>query len=201
MTRSRVLLAGRLLLLGMCTASPVPIAPQLFPVSWTLPTAGWFQAMNTTAVTAHVNALRAAHSASPVTIDPTLTTVAQTWANQLGGTRTFGHSGFAAYGENLNVASLPKWHSDVHPPPGGGFASTPAVLASIDRWYAEMHAYNGSYSEATGHFTQLIWAESRSIGIGFAVWGDASQDQAIVVMNFYPPGNIMSAAAFHANVQ
>lgn len=191
-----------LALCATCTASPssVPAAPHIFPASWALPTAGWFQPLNVTAVLARVNSMRAAHSAPPVSVDPTLTAFAQTWANRLGGTRYFTHSGFPGYGENLNVAVLPKWHSLTHPPAGGGFPSTPAVLASVARWYAESSAYNGSFSEATGHFSQLVWADSRYVGVGFAVWGDADQDQAVVVMNFYPPGNILSPDAFRANV-
>lgn len=183
----------------------VPVLPPIFPDSWQLPTPGWFQPLNTSAVLTHMNALRAAHSAPPVVMDPTLTAFAQTWANYLGGSRLFFHSGVTAYGETLNVVlqAVRGKRSDSRPPSGGGFPSTAAVMASIDRWYAESTLYNQSspgFSDATGHFTQLVWQGSGSVGVGYAVWGDASQEQTVVTMNFWPPGNILSTSAFRNNV-
>lgn len=182
---------------------PVPSAPSIFPSAWAIPTTGWFQPLNVSAVLAHINSLRASHNAPPVLMDPTLTAFAQTWANKLGGSRTFVHSGYAAYGEDLGVVILPRTHSNTQQPVGGGFPSTAVVLASVDRWYTESTLYNfglPGYSDATGHFTQLVWANSMYIGVGYAVWGDAMQGQAVVCMNFYPPGNILSTVAFGANV-
>ena len=125
------------------------------------------------------------------------------WANNLGGHCLLNHSGFPSYGENLAVSPLPKWGSNAKPPPGGGFPCTAAVLSAVDRWYAEGAAYDYAspgYSDATGHFTQLVWASTRFAGIGYAVWGDASGHRAVVCMDFYGPGNLLSAAAFKANV-
>ena len=119
------------------------------------------------------------------------------------GHATFNHSGYPSYGENLCVTPLPKWGSNAKPPPGGGFPSTPAVLASIDRWYAEASAYSFAapgYSDTTGHFTQLVWAATTHVGVGYAVWGDASSHMAVVCMNFHTPGNVTSASAFRDNV-
>ncbi len=40
----------------------------------------------------------------------------------------------------------------------------------VARWYNEisMHDFNQEYQEDTGHFTQIVWKNSREIGFGVA---------------------------------
>lgn len=53
--------------------------------------------------------------------------------------------------------------------------------------------YTG-FSEETGHFTQLVWRETRSVGCG---WTDCSgkngNDGILLVCNYYPAGNMMAS--------
>ena len=57
-------------------------------------------------------------------------------------------------------------------------------------WYEEVSSYsfsNPGFSMSTGHFTQLVWAGSKSVGFGVAV--DASGSSFYSVANYDPPGN------------
>jgi hypothetical protein len=66
-------------------------------------------------------------------------------------------------------------------------------------WYNEISSYDFSspgYSDATGHFTQVVWYSSLQLGIGIAFNNDGSG--FTVVANYYPAGNVIGA--FPANV-
>jgi len=57
-------------------------------------------------------------------------------------------------------------------------------------WYEEEEGYNYNspgFSSSTGSFTQLVWKESRDIGIGRAF---GSKGQTFVIALYQPPGNI-----------
>lgn len=53
--------------------------------------------------------------------------------------------------------------------------------------------YTG-FSEETGHFTQLVWRGTKSVGCG---WTDCSgkngNDGILLVCNYFPAGNIMAS--------
>lgn len=49
-------------------------------------------------------------------------------------------------------------------------------------------------SLASGHFTQVIWKESKQLGVAFAKMGG----KVVVVANYYPPGNMIGS--FDENV-
>ncbi|KAK0553716.1 sterol-binding protein [Tilletia horrida] len=96
-------------------------------------------------VDAH-NSYRSKHGVQPLTWNATLAKFAQAQSDRC----VWGHSG-GPYGEN--GAS------------GVGFNLTMASAATL--WYNEIQNYNFSqpgFSEATGHFTQLIWKSSSTIG-------------------------------------
>ena len=57
----------------------------------------------------------------------------------------------------------------------------------VDIWYNE-GSYNYNYKkEEANYFTQMIWKNSKSFGIGHTITKD---DKIYVVVNFYPEGNI-----------
>ena len=64
----------------------------------------------------------------------------------------------------------------------------------VESWYDEIKKYDYKYSkfsEETGHFTQLIWAGSKKLGVGL---GYAEKDRMhtfICVAHYYPPGNVI----------
>jgi len=41
----------------------------------------------------------------------------------------------------------------------------------------------------TGHFTQLVWKGSKQLGVGIAFANGGKT--AVVVANYYPPGNYL----------
>ena len=68
-----------------------------------------------------------------------------------------------------------------------------------DLWYREVSQYNynaGSFSRATGHFTQLVWKSSQRLGVGIAY--NSAGTRVVVVARYSPPGNY--ANQYRANV-
>ncbi len=59
-----------------------------------------------------------------------------------------------------------------------------------DSWYSEIKYYDfnqGGFSMQTGHFTQLVWKDTKKVGAGLAYNGDRTK--AYVVAQYAPPGN------------
>jgi glioma pathogenesis-related protein 2 len=130
------------------------------------------------------NQYRAMHGTPPLASSSSLDTSALSWANTMATTGNFVHS---AYGENLwansddSVLTLAK-------------CSQLATLC-VSSWYSEISSYPynapGFYS-ATGHFTQLIWYSSTSLGMGLS-WGKSfsggSGRAFYCVAHYLPYGN------------
>jgi len=58
----------------------------------------------------------------------------------------------------------------------------------VDNWYSEVSSYNfGSpgFSSRTGHFTQLVWINTKKLGMGIA----CGNNKCFVVANYDPAGN------------
>lgn len=70
--------------------------------------------------------------------------------------------------------------------------------ASVDLWYNDSLSYdfsNPGYKEGVGHFTQIVWKNSKKIGCGIAV---DDKETYYVTCHYYPAGNYLSQ--FAANV-
>src|ERR1041385_417079 len=123
-------------------------------------------------VAAH-NAARAKHCAPPLTWSAKLAKVAQDWANQLKAKGcVFGHSGNPNYGENLGAGSIGALDPE----------------STVAMWYDEVKLYkfpDGGFSMRTGHFTQLVWTDTRQVGCGHV----QCKGNDIYVCNYDPPGN------------
>lgn len=119
------------------------------------------------------NAARAKNCAPPLTWSPKIAQVAQAWANQLKAKGcVFGHSGNEKYGENL----------------GAGTIGALDPQSTVDMWYDEIKIYkfpDGGFSMKTGHFTQLVWQDTRQVGCGHV----QCKGNDIYVCNYDPPGN------------
>lgn len=119
------------------------------------------------------NRYRAKHCAPPLTWSPKLAEVAQKWADTLKAKGCmFGHSNNSTYGENLAAGTT-------------GAMPPEAVVAM---WYDEVAKYSfkkPSFSMETGHFTQLVWTDTKSVGCGMA----QCKGMDIWVCNYDPPGN------------
>ena len=130
------------------------------------------------------NKVRAAHHAPALVWDASLADGAQAWANQC----VFQHSSpDGAYGENLYAST------GVQDP----------VADSVKQWAAEESSYDfaaGGFSEATGHFTQVVWKATKHLGCGIASGCGASNDgmDTLVVCRYTPAGNVIGS--FTTNV-
>uniref|UniRef100_A0A182JRC4 SCP domain-containing protein n=1 Tax=Anopheles christyi TaxID=43041 RepID=A0A182JRC4_9DIPT len=121
------------------------------------------------------NALRAKHSAQPLVLDADMCQYAQQWANHLVSRNVLQHRTNNKYGENL-YASYGR--------------SQISGCDAVDSWYNEIKYYrfgaaNPSNFSQVGHFTQVVWKNSRRLGVGVAIQGT----RAYVVCNYDPPGN------------
>ena len=133
----------------------------------------------------HHNRARALLGIPPLTWNAELSAYAQEWANYL------------VYSNNNEIehrSSLGKNTRDFGENIfwGSNFDSF-SVLNASESWYEEKGSYiyqPVSYANfhGTGHYTQMIWSNTKQIGVGVAKGTDGS---IIVVANYYPAGNVI----------
>lgn len=108
--------------------------------------------------------------------DP-LARTAQGWAERLRGMQCeMRHSGAAGLGENL------AWASGIH--------LRPEDVVAL--WVREAQGYNPRSGMCApgamcGHYTQVVWRETRFVGCGMARCGDAE----VWVCTYLPAGNVV----------
>ena len=101
------------------------------------------------------NKYRALHGVQPLRHDPNLEKFAMQRVQYMAQTDIFAHPPNLRVGENL------FWSSGM----------IPSCDTAVTAWYNENRYYNyeaGQPSHVTGHFTQLIWKGSRSVGCAAA---------------------------------
>ncbi len=135
-------------------------------------------------MTALHNQVRAQVGVAPLQWDPELAGEAQAWADALGETCALEHSQRPPppKGENL------FWYSAV------GTAEQ-----AFGAWAAEAENYtyaDNTCSGVCGHYTQIIWSNTRYVGCGFRECTGFSgspmpnaQGGSVFVCNYYPAGN------------
>ena len=134
-------------------------------------------------ISAH-NRYRAKHNSPPLRYSQRASVVAQRWANHLAKQKAMQHGDHEGMGQNLAWASGKELTGE----------------GATDMWYREIEQYNFNnpgFASGTGHFTQLVWAETREVGMGKASVGG----QTFVVANYIPPGNVVGRQNFEKNVQ
>jgi len=125
------------------------------------------------------NEYRRRHGCSPLKLDKKLCKYAQDWAEKLARENRFEHRSNNPYGENLYCT----WSSN----PKKGCSGDKAV----ESWYDEIKQHQFGIeprSMGTGHFTQVVWKDSKSLGIAKA---RSSTGKIIVVANYEPAGNFV----------
>ncbi|GLI70742.1 hypothetical protein VaNZ11_015768, partial [Volvox africanus] len=134
------------------------------------------------------NAVRMLAGVGNLTWDENLAQAAQQWSNQC----TWQHAS-GNFGQNLA---------------SGSYRKVTDPLYGIYLWYIEVCNYdfsNPGYSEATGHYTQMVWADTTAVGCGYT-WCGANgvvglrRNTGILVCHYSPPGNVNYLAAFMRNV-
>ena len=132
------------------------------------------------------NRLRKLHGAEPLTLNSDLTEMAQKYAEVLAKKNTMQHSKDRKLkghegewvGENLFSFSTSE--------PAAAY-KTGAMSQS---WYDEIKDYDfntgkSKNKKAVGHFTQLVWKDTKEVGFGVGFNGGF----CIGVANYYPGGN------------
>ncbi|KAF3032531.1 hypothetical protein E8E12_002558 [Didymella heteroderae] len=123
------------------------------------------------------NLYRQQHNASQLSWNESLAEYAKDWSEDC----EFEHSGGAS-GENL----------------ASGY---PNVTASVEAWGNERKDYDfkkGEFSFATGHFTQLVWRNTTTVGCartecnGNQKGGKGDAPGWYIVCEYYPAGNVIS---------
>uniref|UniRef100_A0A0K0E6J1 SCP domain-containing protein n=1 Tax=Strongyloides stercoralis TaxID=6248 RepID=A0A0K0E6J1_STRER len=119
------------------------------------------------------NRYREAHGVEPLTYDYDLEKASQKYAKYLADRNLFDHDPLNkqnAWGENL--------------------ARMSAALGPLatKRWYDEVDMYdfvNKRYVPGTGHFTQLVWKDTKKVGCGIYL----KREDLYVVCKYTPQGN------------
>ncbi|KAL3872137.1 hypothetical protein ACJMK2_040088 [Sinanodonta woodiana] len=136
-------------------------------------------------VNAH-NAYRSHHQAPPIKHTKDLSEYAQKWANHLVASNKFEHSTCDLDGTRLGENIAMKWSSH---------ADNYSGQEATDQWYSEikLHTFGGEpRTLSSGHFTQVVWVDSKEIGVGKA---KAKDGKIIVVASYRPAGNVVGKFA------
>ena len=143
-----------------------------------------------------MNAARSAVGEAALTWDPIAAQVAQAWADGCmfmhdanGGAQYDAMGGSGGLGENISAG-----------------APTETATAAVASWVGEMkyydHANNTCASgQVCGHYTQIVWAATQSVGCAKAHCTTNSPfkgftDWDFGVCDFSPPGNVGSEAPY-----
>jgi hypothetical protein len=135
---------------------------------------------------ARKSVIPAASAAIPMlTWNSTVASAAQTWANQC----MFAHGDLDGFGQNIYAAA--------------GF--TPTLGDAVVAWDGEQPYYDyasntcntanpPNSAETCGHYTQVVWRSSMTLGCGFAACATNSPfagftDWDLIVCDYNPPGN------------
>ncbi len=163
-------------LISLASANPVPDGSQ--PETVTVTTGPSIasaapQFVDKTAFTSAIlnstNFFRSEHNATAVVYNDTLSDFASDYLN--GDGCDFKHSG-GPYGENLALGC-----SD--------------VTGCVELWGDERSTYDydhPDFTEATGHFTQLVWKNTTAVGCGSQLCGDSGW---FLVCEYWPRGNVI----------
>ena len=120
------------------------------------------------------NKHRALHQVLPLTYSSSLAKDAQAWAEKIAREGKMKHAENCSDGENIFFASGKSEYGGNEP---------------VERWYSEVEKYDfkkGGWQSGAGHFTQVVWKDSRELGIGKAV---GSNGAIYVVGRYRPAGN------------
>jgi pathogenesis-related protein 1 len=134
------------------------------------------------------NKVRKDVGSPPLEWSPELAAYAQEWADNLARNdckmehRPTEGKWKRIYGENI------FW--------GSGAAYSPEDASKS--WYSEIKDYkheklNSTNWYAAGHYTQMVWRNTKSVGIAIA---QCSGGAVIIVGNYNPPGNYMGEKAY-----
>ena len=128
------------------------------------------------------NLYRRRHGVPDLTYDRDLARASSSWCDTLATTNTFEHSDQSevegGYGENLYYSY------------GMPLDKVPAKAVKV--WYDEIELYdfsNPGFSFPTGHFTALIWRDTKKVGCAVTDPSINVQKKSYACCQYLPPGN------------
>ena len=137
------------------------------------------------ALEAH-NKYRRKHHVGDLVLSKDLCNIAQKYAETMARTGNFAHSQAKYNGKNMGENLFACY----------GLKISGKMMT--DDWYNEVSQYNFNnpgFTSGTGHFTQVVWKDSREVGFGYA---QARDGYYYGVANYYPAGNYLNE--FEENV-
>lgn len=123
------------------------------------------------------NDYREKHGVPPLVLNQDMCKMSQTWADTLAKKKILEHSKNSDYGENIYCVTSNGEINITGDQP-------------VTHWYDEIKIHPFGTEPKTsesGHFTQVIWRDSRELGVAFA----KLNNRVVVVANYYPAGNII----------
>ncbi|XP_034254783.1 uncharacterized protein LOC117653301 isoform X1 [Thrips palmi] len=136
------------------------------------------------------NEYRRQHGVAALRLSPRLCEYARDWARTLAREDRFAHRPDGRYGENIFCAWSPD--SGTGAP---GSSSRVGAKEACDTWYKEIKEHPFGQEPRllkSGHFSQMIWKESKELGMGFA---RSKNGRTIIVANYHPRGNYIGQFA------
>ena len=131
------------------------------------------------------NRWRAEVGSPPLKWSDKLANIAQGWADHLEKDTCAMYHSNNGYGENIYQASPLIWSG------GRKDFQHKSPQEVTDTWGDEIKDYNyatNSCSGVCGHYTQLVWKDTKEVGCAMSVCDDNGQ---IWVCSYYPPGNMV----------
>ena len=132
------------------------------------------------------NLYRSKHQAPSLQRLSSLESIAQSYSRKLVSLGYLVHSSNTLNGEYIGENLYMGYNA--------GYLGT----SPVDSWYEEISKYSfakSDYIKGTGHFTQVVWKNSKQLGCGVAC---GSNDYCYVTCNYYPGGNYLGE--FRENV-
>lgn len=127
------------------------------------------------------NAAREQVGVAALTWSDEVAETARRWAGALAANGcALQHNPDKSYGENL------YWTTQ----PAGGAQVTASWTSEAGDYDAQTHAC--ASGKVCGHYTQVVWGDSRSLGCGMASCGSTQ----VWVCNYDPPGNYVGQHPF-----
>lgn len=129
------------------------------------------------------NKYRSDHEVDPLKHNKDISVIAQKWADEIAKQNNFTTAppGKRTYkdhvmGENMAM----HWQSN-----GEDFTGEDCA----EQWYGDKEKYNFEKHDgsAAGHFTQMVWRDTKEVGFGKAKTADGKW---FVIANYYPAGNV-----------
>ncbi|XP_077866200.1 Golgi-associated plant pathogenesis-related protein 1-like [Saccoglossus kowalevskii] len=136
------------------------------------------------------NYFRCLHGVNPLVWDDRLAKYGQYLASSNAARGRLEHSYVPDFGENVAMQELKSMDRMT----GYGFVSM---------FYNEIKLYDfrhPQFSYDTGHFTQVIWKETKKIGCGASLRYRTHWTQFHIACEYYPQGNIFGKSNMAANV-